>query len=166
MSVIKKNLSAAIICALFRILNKTQICIMKKAAIEIEKPCLVNLDSVVPDEKGRFCMVCQKSVIDFTKKSPEEIESYFQKNGAQRPCGTFNSWDVKSDRKVDRLIIFLQQNRLKFLAVFIIGLMTITGCRTRTGGPPVYGGENARTLGGMTAQPIQKTDSLSAPDIK
>ncbi len=139
---------------------------MQKEIIEIKEPCRVNLDSVLPDENGRFCSVCQKSVIDFTTKSPEEIASYLQKNSAQKPCGTFNSWDVKSERKVDRLIIFLQQNRLKFLAVFIIGLMTITGCRTRTGGAPTYAGENARTLGGMTAQPFQKTDSLSAPDLK
>lgn len=165
MSVIKNNLSLTIIYRLFRIFNKAKRYTMKKAVVEIKEPCTVNLDSVVPDEKGRFCSVCQKSVVDFTGKSPEEIASYLQKNSAQKPCGTFNSWDVKSDRKVDRLIVFLQQNRLKFLAVLIIGLMTITGCRTRTGGAPSYGGENARTLGGMTVVPAKK-DSLSAPDLK
>lgn len=155
---------AAINCTLFRILNKANSYIMQKATVELKKPCLVNLDAVVPDENGRFCGVCQKSVIDFTKKSPEEIASYLQKNIAQKPCGTFNSWDVKSDHEIDRLILFLQGKRLRFLAVLIIGLLFITGCRIRTRGVVAYS-ENPRTLGGTTTQP-HISDSLSVPKPK
>ena len=126
---------------------------------------MVNLDSVILDEKGQFCSVCQKSVIDFTQKTPEEISSYLQKNKAQKPCGTFNRWDVKSDSKVDQLIVFLQNKRFKFLAVLITGLLIITGCRVRTRGVVAYG-ENPRTLGGATMIPTIQKDSLSVPDPK
>ena len=83
--------------------------------IEIKKPCLVNLDSVIPDEKGQFCFVCQTSVIDFTKKTPDEIALYFKEKSSEKSCGTFNSWDVKTDRKIDRFIFYLQNKKLNFL---------------------------------------------------
>lgn len=135
---------------------------MQQAKIEIKKPCLVNLDGVVPDENGRFCSVCQKSVVDFTHMSPQEIAVYFQQQHTEKHCGTFNSWDVKSDNKIDRLILFLQNKRLKFLAVLIIGLLFITGCRIRTRGVVAYS-ENPRTLGGTTTQPYMNKDSIPAP---
>lgn len=140
---------------------------MQKAIVEIAKPCLVNLDSVVPDEKGQFCSVCQKSVVDFTQKSPEQITSYLKENRAQKPCGTFNRWDVRSDSKTDKLILYLQNKRLKFLTVLITGVLIITGCRLRTRGVVAYGyGENPRTLGGTTMIPPIQKDSLSVPEVK
>ena len=51
---------------------------MQKAIVEIKKPCLVNLDLMNSDEKGKFCTVCQTSVIDFTNKSSDDIALYFQ----------------------------------------------------------------------------------------
>ncbi|MES2761230.1 MAG: hypothetical protein V4677_03445 [Bacteroidota bacterium] len=99
--------------------------------VEIKKPCLVNFDSIKSDSSGTFCSVCQTTVVDFTKKSPEEIAQYFQGKRHQNTCGTFNSWDLKSDSRTNRLIVYLQNKRLKFLAFFIIGALALSGCRTR-----------------------------------
>lgn len=113
--------------------------------IEIKQPCFVNLDAVVPDEKGKFCSVCQTTVVDFTKMAPVEIESYFNRNKHKNSCGTFHSWDVKSERKIDQFITFLQSKKLRFLAVFVIGVLILTGCRVRTRGI-VSHGQNPRIL--------------------
>lgn len=40
--------------------------------VSIPKPCYENWNSMSIDEKGRFCSVCAKTVIDFTKMNAEE----------------------------------------------------------------------------------------------
>ena len=124
---------------------------MQKVIIEIKKPCHVDLNTMVSDEKGKFCSVCQTTVVDFTNKSPDEIALYFKENQYISNCGTFNSWDVKTDRKIDQLISFLQNKKLKFLSVFVIGLLVLSGCRTRKG----------RHTTGQTARFLdEKTNSI------
>jgi len=41
--------------------------------INIPNPCSENWEMMSPQEKGRFCSVCNKCVIDFTQKQPNEI---------------------------------------------------------------------------------------------
>lgn len=118
--------------------------------VEIKKPCYVNLDSVIPNENGKLCSVCQTSVIDFTNKTPDEIAAYLQNNSAKSNCGTFNSWDVKTNSKADQLISYLQSKKLKMFAVFIIGLLVLSGCRVRTRGKIAMAPQDPRTLNDQT----------------
>lgn len=39
----------------------------------IPKPCHENWETMLPEQKGRFCEVCQKSVLDFTKITDQRI---------------------------------------------------------------------------------------------
>ena len=80
---------------------------MEQKLVEIKKTCTVNLDSVIPNEKGKFCSVCQTSVIDFTQKSTEEIASYFQTYRPEKMCGVFKSELVQTDSKLDVFISYL-----------------------------------------------------------
>jgi hypothetical protein len=122
--------------------------------IEIKKPCSVDIDSMNSDSKGKFCSICQTSVIDFTNKSPDEIARYFQMHAIKNTCGTFNRWDVKTDSKIDRLIYYLQHTKLKFLAACVIGILVLSGCRIRRGGAPSYA-YNGRQLEDTTpAKPL------------
>src|SRR5690606_17322778 len=43
--------------------------------ISIPKPCHENWNEMLPEEKGRFCLSCQKCVLDLTNESDEEILS-------------------------------------------------------------------------------------------
>lgn len=55
--------------------------------ISIPEPCHENWNEMSPTEKGRFCKVCTKEVIDFTSKSDEEIINHVKKHN--NACGRF-----------------------------------------------------------------------------
>ena len=55
--------------------------------ISIPELCHENWDKMTPDATGRFCLVCNKSVIDFTNKLPEEIQHFFENNQGKKICG-------------------------------------------------------------------------------
>lgn len=48
--------------------------------------CAENWDKMNPTEKGKFCEVCTKEVIDFTVLSKNEIIDVFKKNNFQALC--------------------------------------------------------------------------------
>ena len=116
---------------------------MYKAIVEIKKPCRVDLKTMIPDEKGIFCGVCQTAVIDFTDKTPDEIAQYFQLQKNEKNCGIFKNTDVKTDSKFDNLIFFLHSRKLKFVAIFITGLLILTGCKTKKQTTTSYGSGRA-----------------------
>lgn len=57
--------------------------------LHIPKPCSANWNKMTPEEKGRFCNQCQKTVIDFTNMSPVQIEDYINRNKEHSVCGRF-----------------------------------------------------------------------------
>jgi hypothetical protein len=60
--------------------------------ILIENPCHENWDAMSPNEKGSFCLSCQKNVIDFTKKSLTEIKDFFTGlASSEKVCGRFET---------------------------------------------------------------------------
>ena len=63
--------------------------------ISIPKPCHENWEAMTPAEKGRFCSVCSKTVLDFTKASDKEIISYLNNN--KNACGRFNNYQLNRD---------------------------------------------------------------------
>ena len=99
--------------------------------VEIKKPCHENWDAMKLNEKGRFCTSCQTIVIDFTTKTPEEISIFLKQNSNQSICGNYNSWNVKSNNKLDNLIWRLNGKGFKYLSLLIIRVMLLIGCRTK-----------------------------------
>ena len=56
--------------------------------IHIPQPCAENWSEMNPTEKGRFCAVCQKEVIDFSKFTDEELKNFLGKSQVST-CGSF-----------------------------------------------------------------------------
>lgn len=57
--------------------------------INIPNPCSEDWDRMVPREKGRFCTVCNKCVIDFTQKAPSEVRQILTERKNEETCGRF-----------------------------------------------------------------------------
>ena len=59
--------------------------------IYIPEPCHENWSAMTPNEQGRFCGSCQKTVVDFTNFTTQDIQNYFAKHYGQKVCGRFNN---------------------------------------------------------------------------
>lgn len=49
-------------------------------------PCIEDLNSMTPNESGRFCGSCNKNIVDLTEKSNEEIQQLYLANNGEL-CG-------------------------------------------------------------------------------
>jgi hypothetical protein len=103
--------------------------------VRIPDPCSESWELMSPQEKGRFCSVCSKCVIDFTEKQPEEIQQIFVDKKDKSICGRFYSHQLtKEIEKPERLKTqFLryvpsnfQNSRIAF-ALFSL-ILFLTGC--------------------------------------
>ena len=57
--------------------------------IQINDPCHENWQNMTPNQQGAFCNVCNKDVVDFSKKSVTEIKSFFAEKAEGKICGRF-----------------------------------------------------------------------------
>ncbi len=65
---------------------------MKKKVIQIKiaEPCHENWGAMTPNDKGRFCDSCQKTVVDFTRMSDAAIFR-FMENTTSSVCGRMSN---------------------------------------------------------------------------
>jgi len=59
-----------------------------KVSVSVKNPCSENFTKFKINEKGGFCMSCQKEVIDFRKLSDNQFNDHFQ-NLTKETCGIF-----------------------------------------------------------------------------
>jgi len=106
----------------------------KKLHISIPKPCHENWLGMTPNEKGKFCDSCAKTVVDFTKKSIVEIQDFFIENQHKKVCGHFYKTQLDSITiEIPRAILFQQ---LPFSKMFLLALLitmgaTLMSCNTK-----------------------------------
>ncbi|MDC8099584.1 MULTISPECIES: hypothetical protein [Chryseobacterium] len=86
--------------------------------ITIPKPCHENWGNMPPEEKGRFCSVCSKTVRDFRSSSDEEIMNAFS-GPSENICGNFN------ESQLNRELQYSFVNSL--FAKFAVGFILTTG---------------------------------------
>jgi hypothetical protein len=65
---------------------------MKKKVIQLKiaEPCHENWGAMTPNDKGRFCDSCQKTVVDFTRMSDAAIFRFMEANTAS-VCGRMSN---------------------------------------------------------------------------
>ncbi len=66
--------------------------------LKIAEPCHENWDTMLEAEKGRFCNVCSKDVVDFTRYSDAEIIDYFEQLKSKPSasiCGRFKAKQIE-----------------------------------------------------------------------
>lgn len=65
--------------------------------ISVPKPCNENWDKMLPEEQGRFCLKCTKTVVDFSKKTKEEVHAFFRET-TEKVCGRFESSQLEQTK--------------------------------------------------------------------
>ena len=105
-------------------------------SISIPKPCHEDWSKMTPNEKGRFCKSCTKTVVDFTKMSPDAIQDYLHNNKDQRICGHIKQSQLDSiNLRIPEAIIHQNQSfhRLFLLALLISMGITLFSCEDENG---------------------------------
>ncbi|WP_158596997.1 hypothetical protein [Aquimarina sp. BL5] len=93
--------------------------------ISIPKPCRENWDTMTPNEQGRFCTSCSKTVIDFTEKSIPVIKDFLIQNHEKQVCGRF------TNASIDNLIVSIPEEVIQrdysFRQLFLLVLLITMG---------------------------------------
>jgi hypothetical protein len=99
---------------------------MTPIQITIPTPCHEDWNTMSPQEKGRFCDKCSKTVQDFSTQSPAEIQQYIREHSNEKLCGRFRNDQLKSPVLIEiayRPLI----NRLNFAQSFFLSLLIVFG---------------------------------------
>ena len=68
----------------------------QKIQLQIPEPCHENWNSMTPTQQGRFCLSCQKEVIDFSVMTDKEILQYIS-TASEKTCGRIGSQQLNRD---------------------------------------------------------------------
>ena len=67
--------------------------------LSIPTPCHEDWDKMTPNERGRFCSNCQKTVVDFTKWTDAALYDFFTKH-VGNVCGRFADYQLDHEIKI------------------------------------------------------------------
>lgn len=72
------------------------------------------------NERGAFCGSCQKNVVDFSKKTLEEIKSFFSaQDQSQSLCGRFEERQLQALSFDDFITDFMSWKRIRKAALIV-----------------------------------------------
>src|SRR3954466_11261870 len=60
----------------------------RETYVSVPQPCHESWDAMTPQEQGRFCASCAKTVIDFSQMSDTQVLNYLSQSKG-RLCGRF-----------------------------------------------------------------------------
>lgn len=95
----------------------------QRVVIKIENPCHQQWDKMTPNEQGKFCDHCAKSVIDFTKSSDAELAKKFSSNSEQL-CGRFDK------DQLNRVLESKTQKSCFSPSKYLAGLVLLAGSKS------------------------------------
>ncbi len=107
-------------------IQTTKLLIMKPHySISIPKPCHENWSKMTPNEKGRFCQSCSKTVVDFTTMTTDDIQDFIHNNKHQRICGHIKQSQLDTiNLKVSQSVF---DQTLSFHKMFLLALLLAMG---------------------------------------
>lgn len=88
---------------------------------------------MTPNEKGAFCLACQKTVVDFSKKTTKEIKSFFKTiPSTQKICGRFKEeqlTELTFDDFFERFKKWLLPKKVAVVLILVFGF-SLFSCQT------------------------------------
>lgn len=134
---------------------------MNYLKISIPNPCQADWNKMQPNNTGRHCSLCEKTVVDFTKMNETEIKNYFLENVSKKTCGHFHKGQLRlSKNKIQTYFtklytdahINIKHQLLRSVVLLALGFaLTIVGCNNPTTGEII---EDSETLTGDTIAPL------------
>lgn len=81
--------------------------------MKIEKPCSENFSGMKKNNLGRHCPSCNKTVVDFTKMSVNEIQNHLTSSTGE-VCGRFKSLQLEQKNGFEKFIFQLRERVSNF----------------------------------------------------
>lgn len=141
--------------------------------ISINEPCHEDWDKMTPNDKGAFCLACQKTVIDFSKKTIEEIKTFFvQKPATESVCGRFRNkqlHELSFDEFINEFMSWKFFKRAAVICFLVLGTTLFSSCSTEENGKQGEEGNYEHTAGVVAADTSFKTfptDTVSSDPPK
>ena len=101
--------------------------------IRIEQPCHENWNSMHAHADGRWCMLCSKTVVDFTKMNDKQVMEFLKDKNGEQVCGRCRTDQVISPEK--------KSSRFRWLATaasFFFGISLLSSCYRHVQGCVAY----------------------------
>jgi hypothetical protein len=102
--------------------------------INIVKPCAEDWHEMTPIEQGRFCGSCNKTVVDFSNWSRNDIIHYFKAINSKKICGRFQKSDLHTELILNEVHVFANKptittkNRPSALFLMTVGMLLMYSC--------------------------------------
>jgi len=117
-----------------------------------------------PDEKGRFCNLCAKTVVDFTAMPQPAVETYLLANDDKKVCGRFSATqlhDAPVTLHIPREALYKQTG---FKNMFLLALLvsmgtTLFSCQNRTIGEVAIDDDTVMVDSTQTVKVQKDTDA-------
>jgi hypothetical protein len=124
--------------------------------LTIPTPCHENWDAMTPNQQGKFCQSCSKTVVDFTTMTDAEVLNFFKQN-TTNTCGRFNHDQL--DRKIVEQTA-KQNKSLKWLfaSMFSLAIFTKTAAQNKLLGKVKY--NNSSVIREPKKDSIVKGDTI------
>ena len=139
--------------------------------ITIPKPCHEDWNKMTPDQTGRFCNSCAKSVVDFTNMKAPEIQEFFIKNQGKSVCGRFKNEQLDSIIiQIPREVLYtqVQFHKMFMLALLISMGTTLFSCQNANGNKQKIDGvevvdsaKEIRTMGEPMPEKVTEEEHLT-----
>lgn len=100
--------------------------------ITINEPCHENWNKMKPNDKGAFCLSCQKNVVDFSSKTIAQIKDFFNDlPSSNNVCGRFKEKqlnDLSFDHFVNEFMNWKFVKKIAVIFFLSLGGALFTGC--------------------------------------
>ena len=137
----------------------------KKIQLHIPTPCHENWDNMSPVDKGRFCMSCQKKVIDFTGMNDEQLVAYFKKP-AESVCGRFEESQLNRETRVPKKELPWVKYFFQFtLPAFLLSMRSDAQKLSSKDKLAICATSDV-VVGKLTAKPVKKQLFINTSEVK
>jgi len=140
---------------------------LKNIQLRIDKPCSADWDRMSTEEQGRFCLSCQKTVVDFTGMSDQQVLNWLSRSHGS-VCGRLEG------HQLNRGLMPQPQrrnSRLGLWSYLLAGLLVSSeaSAQDKPARPPISQQDSNNTdktvvLGKISAGPHAQLPEREVPD--